>query len=115
MKDNVERRILEAPVEEVEDWIVERVATHRNTGLENEWHLSDGAWLRAVDFRMLGHSVTRALIDITELKHHQEELDAALKHVTGFVATISYEIRTPLNGLLGMATLMCDAYAQGDK
>jgi len=59
--------------------------------------------------------VATAIRDVTERHHIIEELaksrDAALKSAalkSQFLATMSHEVRTPLNGILGMASLLLD-------
>jgi PAS domain S-box-containing protein len=44
--------------------------------------------------------------DITQRKKDAEELQRAQKAKEQFLANISHEIRTPINGISGMATLM---------
>jgi PAS domain S-box-containing protein len=98
-----------------EAWLAERLVTHRNPGVEYEQELPDGRWVRAVDSGTFERGVVRILIDVTELKRQQEELEQAREASeqanqakSEFLATISHEIRTPLNGILGMAYLLRD-------
>ena len=45
---------------------------------------------------------------IEELEHQKEKAEAADQAKTQFVATISHEMRTPLNGIVGIAELLSD-------
>jgi PAS domain S-box-containing protein len=115
MRSNVTRGNFVIPDGDVEGWIAKRTAAHRSPGGTFEHPLSDGRWLRSVDSWTFERGVVRIAVDITELKHQQEELDVARKLAedanqakSEFLATISHEIRTPLNGILGMAYLLRD-------
>jgi PAS domain S-box-containing protein len=115
VRDNFNRGINDVRNQDPEEWLEERLAEQITPGPGFENRLTDGRWLRGVDSRTHDHGVVRVLIDITELKQQQEELDLARKLAedanqakSEFLATISHEIRTPLNGILGMAYLLRD-------
>lgn len=44
--------------------------------------------------------------DITERKHYQEALENASRDKTTFISTISHEIRTSLNGIVGRSSIL---------
>ena len=115
MRSSIEHGNLTIPPEELEQWTAERLAAHRSPGIVFEQRLSNGRWVRSVDSWTFDGGVVRFLVDVTELKSQQEELDVARKLAENanqakseFLATISHEIRTPLNGILGMAYLLRD-------
>jgi len=53
--------------------------------------------------------------DITQRKKDAEELQRAQKAKEQFLANISHEIRTPINGISGMATLMSQQPSETDQ
>lgn len=60
--------------------------------------------------------------DITERKHAEEVLlaakedaEASEKAKSDFVAVVSHEVRTPMNGVLGMARLMLETPLMGEQ
>lgn len=81
-------------------------------------------WVRdAAKFRRdknsLAHTAIGVFVDIDDTvaaeKKHQEELEAALAKAdraararTDFLRRISHDMRTPLNGILGLLRISCD-------
>ena len=80
-----------------------------------ETQLADGRWLRVVKRTMRDGGTVHVQTDITDLKRKEQEL-AAAKHKaesanrakTAFLANISHEVRTPMNGVLGLLELLME-------
>ncbi|MBW3697104.1 aerobic respiration two-component sensor histidine kinase ArcB [Vibrio sp. T187] len=47
--------------------------------------------------------------DITERKRHEESLEKASRDKTTFISTISHELKTPLNGIIGLSRMLLDS------
>ena len=58
----------------LEDWIELRMQHHRNPGAHMEQHLDDGRWLRVIESRTSEGGMVGFRVDITELKHREQEL-----------------------------------------
>ena len=50
-----------------------------------------------------------------ELRHARTETDGANKARAEFLANISHEVRTPLNGIIGMTELLLDSQLNGEQ
>jgi len=86
--------------------------------MEREVESEDGAWyvVRINPYRSLDHGidgVVLAFVDVTAQKRVEEELreakiaaEAANLAKDTFLATLSHEFRTPLNGMLGYADIL---------
>ena len=83
-------------------------AIHRYTrsdGVELEfWSraLPHGGWVQSVT------DITEQLHAQNTLQQAKEDAEAATEAKSEFVAVVSHEVRTPMNGVLGMARLMLD-------
>lgn len=58
----------------VDDWIEQRLEHHRNPGEPMEQFLEDGRWLRVFEARTSEGGLVGFRVDITELKHREQEL-----------------------------------------
>lgn len=77
--------------------------------------LADGKWLQVRDRPTSAGGTVSIHSDITERKLAEEVLEkarddaeAAAQAKSDFVAVVSHEVRTPMNGVLGMARLLQD-------
>ena len=77
--------------------------------------LKDGRWVQIRDRHTADGGTVSIHADITErkraedgLKAAKEQAEAAAEARSDFVAVVSHEVRTPMNGVLGMARLLLD-------
>ncbi len=98
-----------------EEWIEERLKTHRAARSQIEQRLEDGRWIRVYESETSDGGRVGLRIDVTQIKEDQQRLkdamnraEAANRAKSAFLANMSHEIRTPMNGVVGMADLMME-------
>jgi len=77
---------------------------------------TDGRHLRFVDRRSDNGDLVCLALDITESVRREAELEeardraeAATRAKSAFLASMTHELRTPMNGVVGMAELLCES------
>jgi len=95
-----------------EDYIRERMELHRNPTEPYEVVRQDGVWL-VHEQRVADGSTAIIATDITESKQAEEDLRNALIEAkqanqakSEFLASMSHELRSPLNAILGFADII---------
>ncbi len=99
-------------VEEAMQQFVER---HRAAAASYEEELANGTTLRVIERRMRDGGVVSFHMDVTEQKAAQvalvearERAEQANQAKSAFLATVSHEVRTPLNGVLGLLGVLLE-------
>ena len=99
----------------VEEWVAERLASHRQAESTFIQPLSDGRFLRVVERRLPdGHHVGFHT-DITEFVRAIDQAKAASEAKGRFLANMSHEIRTPMNAIIGMTGLALESELNADQ
>ena len=91
-----------------ENWIVERLARHRNPGPSHLQQRGDGRWLRISERKTDDGSTVAVYTDITELKRREQEAEDANRAKSQFLANMSHELRTPLNAVIGITEMLTE-------
>jgi signal transduction histidine kinase/ActR/RegA family two-component response regulator len=88
-----------------EDWLRERLDAHKRAESVLQ-ELPDGTVMHVSEQRTQGGGWVGLRVDITELHRARQRAEAANRAKSAFLANMSYELRTPMNGILGMAEIL---------
>ncbi len=103
------------PAHEREAWVVDRLSFVVRGGVPYDRQLADGRTIRVIGFSTASGGEIHLLQDVTTdiaatraLTQAKETAEAASDAKSRFLATMSHEVRTPINGVMGMASLLLD-------
>lgn len=98
-----------------QEWARWRLQSHQS-GEESQYELANGRWVLARDIPMPNGGIVCLRSDITAHKETEGRLRGALNESRNatqakseFLAIMSHEMRTPLNGVLGLLGLLLDS------
>ena len=82
----------------------------------------DGRWFRTTERKTSEGGIVATTTDVTELKNSETDLRAAKEQAelanrakSEFLANMSHEIRKPMNGVLGMASILLESDLTPDQ
>lgn len=86
---------------------------HRLPSSAFDQQLADGRWVRVVEQRMRDGGMVSFHVDVTDQKSNTKALvearskaEQANQAKSTFLATVSHEVRTPLNGVIGLLSVL---------
>lgn len=101
----------------IDEWVTERLGTHRNPGEPQLQKRGDGRWIQISERKTQDGSTVAVYSDITELKQREQDAEEANRAKSQFLANMSHELRTPLNAVIGITEMLqedAEEYGQDD-
>ncbi|WP_172300469.1 ATP-binding protein [Pseudoruegeria sp. HB172150] len=109
VRAGVQCRLVDVPEGEEEQWVQDQLAAF---GKDTKGHIrrfSTGRSIKSVDLRTESGDVVCMRIDVTELNEAKAQAEAANRAKTGFLSTLSHELRTPMTVIYGVARFLQNA------
>lgn len=115
IREGVRRRQFPEALGREEKWVAERVAAHRQGNNQSTQKLVDGRWLRIIEQKTTDNHIVGLRFDVTEMEQAREQAEAASAAKSMFLASMSHELRSPMNGVLGMLELVAKTDLTSDQ
>ena len=89
-----------------EEWIAERLASHRQPHSRTQQRLKSGRIVRVVERCTEDNYIVCLFTDVSDFVQATRDAQEASRSKSQFLANMSHEIRTPMNAILGMLKLL---------
>ncbi|KAF0676482.1 ATP-binding protein [Profundibacterium mesophilum] len=91
-----------------EDWIAERLQSHRDADQIIVQQIASGRWLKVAERRTSDGGIVGFRVDITALTEAKELAERASRAKTDFINVLSHELRTPMTVVLGYTSILAN-------
>jgi PAS domain S-box-containing protein len=106
VREGAQRGLYRESIGREDEWVAERMRSHRAGNETRVQELDDGRVLRVIDRRTPEGGFAGIRVDITDMVRATEAAQEASRYKSQFLANMSHEIRTPMNAILGLLALL---------